>query len=169
MARRAGYARRSVANVLVLIELVGDRPSEASLECLGEARRIASFLGATLSAVLPCASPPVYGDDDVFAVLGRHGADKVVLVAAAELAAPALWATHGSALSMVCEKVPPSLFLAAATAEFARYGLGGARVDRIAARANANKRMLYYYYGNKEALFLAVMEAPGPGTEGGER
>jgi AcrR family transcriptional regulator len=49
--------------------------------------------------------------------------------------------------------------LNAATAEFARYGLGGARVDRIAERAGANKRMLYYYYGNKEALFLAVMEA----------
>ena len=39
--------------------------------------------------------------------------------------------------------------LSAATEEFARYGLGGARVDRIAARAGANKRMLYYYYGNK--------------------
>jgi len=49
--------------------------------------------------------------------------------------------------------------LAAATGEFARYGLGGARVDRIAARAGANKRMLYYYYGNKEDLFLAVLEA----------
>jgi AcrR family transcriptional regulator len=49
--------------------------------------------------------------------------------------------------------------LRAATAEFARHGLGGARVDRIAERAGANKRMLYYYYGNKEALFLAVMEA----------
>jgi len=49
--------------------------------------------------------------------------------------------------------------LAAATAEFARYGLGGARVDRIAARAGANKRMLYYYFGNKDALFLAALEA----------
>lgn len=49
--------------------------------------------------------------------------------------------------------------LNAATAEFALSGFGGARVDRIAARAGANKRMLYYYYGNKEALFLAVMEA----------
>jgi AcrR family transcriptional regulator len=48
--------------------------------------------------------------------------------------------------------------LRAAVAEFSRYGLGGARVDRIAARAGANKRMLYYYYGNKEALFLAVLE-----------
>ena len=49
--------------------------------------------------------------------------------------------------------------LAAATAEFARHGLSGARVDTIARRAKANKRMLYYYYGGKEALFLAVLEA----------
>jgi len=49
--------------------------------------------------------------------------------------------------------------LAAATQEFSRYGLGGARVDRIAARARTNKRMLYYYFGNKETLFLAVLES----------
>ena len=48
--------------------------------------------------------------------------------------------------------------LDAATVEFARYGLGGARVDRIAARAGANKRMLYYYFGSKEDLFLAALE-----------
>ena len=49
--------------------------------------------------------------------------------------------------------------LAAATSEFARHGLGGARVDRIAERAKANKRMLYYYFGAKEALYLAALEA----------
>jgi AcrR family transcriptional regulator len=48
--------------------------------------------------------------------------------------------------------------LEAATQEFARHGLGGARVDRIAARAKTNKRMLYYYFGGKEDLFLAVLE-----------
>lgn len=48
--------------------------------------------------------------------------------------------------------------LAAATAEFAQHGFGGARVDRIAARAEANKRMLYYYFGSKDELFLAVLE-----------
>ncbi len=48
--------------------------------------------------------------------------------------------------------------LEAATAEFARCGFGGARVDRIAAAAGANKRMLYYYFGNKDALFGAVLE-----------
>ena len=51
-----------------------------------------------------------------------------------------------------------SRILDAATAEFARYGLGGARVDRIAQRAGANKRMLYYYYGSKDRLFLAALE-----------
>jgi AcrR family transcriptional regulator len=48
--------------------------------------------------------------------------------------------------------------LTAATDEFAGYGLGGARVDRIAERAGINKRMLYYYFGQKEDLFLAVLE-----------
>lgn len=48
--------------------------------------------------------------------------------------------------------------LAAATEEFARHGLGGARVDRIAELARSNKRMLYYYFGSKDALFLAVLE-----------
>ena len=48
--------------------------------------------------------------------------------------------------------------LDAATEEFARHGLGGARVDRIATRAGANKRMLYYYFGSKDGLFLAALE-----------
>ena len=51
-----------------------------------------------------------------------------------------------------------SRILAAATQDFARHGLGGARVDRIAARAGANKRMLYYYFGSKDDLFLAALE-----------
>jgi AcrR family transcriptional regulator len=48
--------------------------------------------------------------------------------------------------------------LDAATAEFSEKGLGGARVDTIAERSKSNKRMLYHYFGNKEDLFLAVME-----------
>jgi len=48
--------------------------------------------------------------------------------------------------------------LAAATEEFAKGGLAGARVDQIAKRAETNERMLYYYYGSKEGLFLAVLE-----------
>lgn len=48
--------------------------------------------------------------------------------------------------------------LAAAKVEFAKKGLGGARVDDIAARAKANKRMMYHYFGNKEELFRQVVE-----------
>jgi AcrR family transcriptional regulator len=46
----------------------------------------------------------------------------------------------------------------AALAEFADSGYGGARVDTIADRAGVNKRMLYHYYGNKDELFLYVLE-----------
>ena len=48
--------------------------------------------------------------------------------------------------------------LDAALAEFAANGLAGARVDEIAARAGANKRMLYAHFGSKEALWLEVLE-----------
>lgn len=47
--------------------------------------------------------------------------------------------------------------LAAAKKEFATNGLGGARVDEIADRAKANKRMIYHYFGNKEDLFTTVL------------
>ncbi|ALO96181.1 TetR family transcriptional regulator [Streptomyces hygroscopicus subsp. limoneus] len=49
------------------------------------------------------------------------------------------------------------LLLAAATAEFADFGLAGARIDRIAERAGANKRLLYVYFGDKDQLFEAVL------------
>ncbi|SFU53178.1 transcriptional regulator, TetR family [Polaromonas sp. YR568] len=48
--------------------------------------------------------------------------------------------------------------LLAARDEFARYGLAGARVDRIAERADINKRLIYYYFKSKDDLFLAVLE-----------
>lgn len=48
--------------------------------------------------------------------------------------------------------------LAAATREFAERGYGGARIDAIAERANINKRMLYHYFGGKDALYVAVLE-----------
>lgn len=48
--------------------------------------------------------------------------------------------------------------LDAARDEFSQHGLAGARVDRIAERADVNKRLIYYYFGNKDELFLAVLE-----------
>ena len=63
-----------------------------------------------------------------------------------------------------------------ATKEFADKGFSGARVDEIAARTKTSKRMIYYYFGGKEGLYIAVLEAvlpqhpqhrgdAGPGTE----
>jgi AcrR family transcriptional regulator len=49
--------------------------------------------------------------------------------------------------------------LAAAREEFAEHGLSGARVDAIAAKTRTAKRMIYYYFGSKEGLYLAVLEA----------
>ncbi len=48
--------------------------------------------------------------------------------------------------------------LSAALKEFAAHGFAGARVDAIARRADINKRMLYHYFGDKQGLYLAVLE-----------
>ena len=48
--------------------------------------------------------------------------------------------------------------LKSATREFARFGFDGARVDRIVRQAKCNPRMLYHYFGSKQALYIAVLE-----------
>ena len=48
--------------------------------------------------------------------------------------------------------------LAVATHEFADKGLAGARIDQIAAATRTSKRMIYYYFGSKDGLYLAVLE-----------
>jgi TetR/AcrR family transcriptional regulator len=49
--------------------------------------------------------------------------------------------------------------LAVAALEFASKGYDGARVDEIVRRGKVSKNLIYYYYGSKEALFIAVLEA----------
>ncbi len=48
--------------------------------------------------------------------------------------------------------------LEVATVEFAEKGLSGARIDEIAAATQTSKRMIYYYFGSKEGLYIAVLE-----------
>ena len=48
--------------------------------------------------------------------------------------------------------------LKAATAEFAQYGLGGARLERIIANTDTSKRMVYYHFGSKLGLYQSVLE-----------
>jgi AcrR family transcriptional regulator len=47
----------------------------------------------------------------------------------------------------------------AATAEFSRHGIAGARVERIVETARTNKAQLYGYFGSKDALFDVIFEA----------
>jgi AcrR family transcriptional regulator len=49
--------------------------------------------------------------------------------------------------------------LRAGREEFTARGIAGARVDRIASQANANKAQIYHYYGDKDGLFDAVLES----------
>lgn len=49
--------------------------------------------------------------------------------------------------------------LRVATGVFATHGLSGARIDEIAARTKTSKRMIYYYFGDKEGLYAAALEA----------
>lgn len=58
--------------------------------------------------------------------------------------------------------------LAAAVHEFAQKGYGGARIDEIAKRSGANKRMIYHYFGGKEALYLAALESVYVGIRSAE-
>ena len=56
-----------------------------------------------------------------------------------------------------------------ATKEFAEQGFAGARVDEIAARTRTTKRMIYYYFGSKERLFVAVLERAYAGIRAAEQ
>jgi AcrR family transcriptional regulator len=59
--------------------------------------------------------------------------------------------------------------LEVAAQEFADVGYAGARVDRIAAHTRTTKRMIYYYFGGKEQLFIAVLERAYAGIRQAEQ
>ena len=71
-------------------------------------------------------------------------------------------ATAGSAKAAPTRTNDPARTMAGilevATNEFADKGLSGARIDAIAEATHTSKRMIYYYYGSKEGLYLAVLE-----------
>lgn len=62
-----------------------------------------------------------------------------------------------------------SNILAVATAEFAANGLSGARIDEIAAKTRTSKRMIYYYFGDKDGLYRRVLEEAYRKVREGER
>ncbi|MAM63385.1 TetR/AcrR family transcriptional regulator [Maritimibacter sp. UBA3975] len=58
--------------------------------------------------------------------------------------------------------------LMVAMAEFAEHGLAGARIDEIAEKTKTSKRMIYYYFGDKDGLYLAALEAAYTRVRAGE-
>ena len=142
-----------MANVHVYIDVRDGRPRTASLEALGEGRRVSSYLGATLHAItlLPAEDdlPP---DEGLVGVLGRHGADRVVRMVAPAFAQPASTQIHGAALASICESVPPLLFLGDAS------GASRELLPRLAARLGAAfLAEPSVEYGPQGALVLAKL------------
>lgn len=58
--------------------------------------------------------------------------------------------------------------LRVATVVFAESGFSGARIDDIAARTKTSKRMIYYYFGDKDGLYARALEAAYAKVRGGE-
>jgi AcrR family transcriptional regulator len=86
-------------------------------------------------------------------------ADDALVTEATQTRARGGAATDGAKTRTRDAEATKARILAAATVEFAAHGIAGARVDRIAATADANKSLIYTYFGNKDALFDAVFEA----------
>jgi electron transfer flavoprotein len=106
-------------------------PTDPSLFALSEARRVARGAGVTVFAVVLADPRP---DEETHAIamqLGVAGADKVLLCERPGLDAPALDATHGSALQLLAERVPPLVVLFPAGG--AGLQLGAALAARLGA------------------------------------
>lgn len=58
--------------------------------------------------------------------------------------------------------------LATATEIFSNFGLSGARIDEIARRTQTSKRMIYYYFGDKNGLYMSVLETAYARVRAGE-
>ena len=87
----------------------------ASLETLGQARRLATMLGLSVYALLPLPSQLDHGDDDLTVTCGRHGADKVVMLTGDGLSRESemRFSSYAGALLNACALLPPRVFMLA--------------------------------------------------------
>lgn len=114
------------------IESDGDRPRNVSLQALGEGRRIAATLGATVYAHAVLDHPSAESEAAWLAHLSRAGADRVVFSRADETPEPARWDGHGQLLRALSAQLEPALVLLAAT------HAGRDIAPRLAASLNAD-------------------------------
>ena len=121
-----------MANFAVWVETRRGRPLPVVLEALGQARRLASQLGATLYAIVTREDRPDEAKE-LSTLLGRHGADRVVWFSSPALGERdgARWMSHGPALQAFVDTFQPALFLFPATPNGRELG------RRCAARSSA--------------------------------
>ena len=104
-----------MANLLVMMEFYQGALLPASLETLGQARRLATMLGLSVYALLPLPSQLDHGDDDLTVTCGRHGADKVVMLTGDGLSRESemRFSSYAGALLNACALLPPRVFMLA--------------------------------------------------------
>ncbi len=125
-----------MANFLVIVELVDGTVAPSALEILGQARRMGTQLGATVFALLAMPQPDGERLDELGAVLGAHGADRVIAATTRAQEARGAdvdqhWSTMGAQIVSIVEAVPPRLVL------FAMTPAGREVAPRLAARLSA--------------------------------
>ena len=67
-------------------------------------------------------------------------------------------ATRAPGVRALAAQATREAILRAATKVFARHGFAGGRIEQISKAARSYDRMIYYYFGSKESLFIAVLE-----------
>lgn len=106
-------------------------------------------------------SPPAAGRSDIVPTGKPQLMTKAARTKTAPKASPAkkpgTAPRHAGAKARAPEATKQDI-IDVATREFAQNGLSGARVDEIAAKTGSSKRMIYYYFGDKDGLYLAVLE-----------
>lgn len=102
-----------MANLLVMMEFFRGELLPASLEALGQARRLGTTFGLSVYALVPLPSEPDSGDEDLTARCGRYGADKVVMLTGEGLQSEGemRFACYAGALLAACSQLPPRLLL----------------------------------------------------------
>ncbi|HNI61613.1 MAG TPA: hypothetical protein PKW11_16855, partial [Pseudomonadota bacterium] len=106
-----------MANVLVMLEFLDSEPLCASLEALGQARRLGSALGLTVYALVPMQSIAPQKRQQLGQLLGYYGADSVVMLTsdAPRAESELRFAPYARALLQACDELPPKLWLMADT------------------------------------------------------
>lgn len=143
-----------MANFLVIVELVDGKVPPSTLEILGQARRVATQLGATVFALLALPQTASESLDEVGVLLGHHGADRVIAatINASDATPPSdldlHWGTVGAQIVSIIEAVPPRLVL------FALTPAGREIAPRLAARLSAGYAYDGWFETRNDALWV---------------